>query len=185
MGTSHVFTRIKNRFQDVRTLSVLCEEAERIGRSHGVATPGSEHFVLASFDLKDGTARQAFSSLGASPEGFGEAIRMQFEAALRHAGVELPPDADPEPATTLLPSPSASRLYRSAPSGQSLVQRIASAADTRKQRSLLAADVLIAVAQEEYSIAARALRTLNITPQRLVQAASQQISRYEGSGGKG
>ena len=143
--------------QRVQEAPIRCEEAERIGRSHGVARPGSQHFVLASFDLKDGTARQAFSNLDASPEGFAEAIRAQFEAALRHAGVELPPHADPEPATTI-PSPNASRLYRSAASGQSLIQRIA--ADARKQRSLLAVDMLVAAALEECSIAARAARPL-------------------------
>jgi hypothetical protein len=39
--------------------------------------------------------------------------------------------------------------------------------------------VLTAVAHDEHSIAARALRAIKIAPQQLAQAATQQIANYE------
>ncbi|MDP3227082.1 MAG: Clp protease N-terminal domain-containing protein [Acidovorax sp.] len=174
---------LKNKFKDAGTLSALCKEAERIARFQGNEAPGSEHFVLASLSLEDGTARRALASLGATPKAFEEAMRAQFVEALRHAGMEAAPDASPDLARSPR-VPNASKLYRAAPSGQTIVQRLASTAETREARSLLAADVLLAAAEEEFSIAARALRVLGITPEQLVQAARQEITLHEQGPGK-
>lgn len=174
---------LRNKLNDARTLGALCEEAERVARSAGNKEPGSEHFVLASLCLQDGTARRALASLGATPEAFGEAIRAQFVEALSHAGLETRPDSAPDTASSR--APDTSKLYHAAASGQSLVQRLASSAEGRKPRPLLSADVLVAVAEEEFSIAARALRVLGITPQQLVQAASREIARHEQGQGDG
>lgn len=172
-----MFATIRNRLSDVRTISSLCEEAERIGRSRGDAMPGSEHFVIASFTLEDGTARRAIESLGASPEAFASAIDVQFAESLRHVGVEAGGEADPTSVGDL-PAPKAQRVYRAAPSGQLLVQRITAAGADRKKRTLLAADVLLAVSQEEHSIAARALRVLKISSEELARAARREILAY-------
>lgn len=169
---------LKNKFKDAGTLSALCSEAERIAHLHDNEVPGSEHFVLASLCLEDGTARRALASLGATPEAFEEAIRAQFVEALRHAGIEAAPDANPDLARSPR-VPNTSKLYRAAPSGQTMVQRLASTAATRKARPLLAADILLVVAEEEFSSAARALGILGITPQQLVQAARQEIALHE------
>lgn len=169
---------LKNKFQDAGTLSALCKEAERIARFHGNEAPGSEHFVLACLELPDGTARRALASLGATPEAFEAAMRARFVEALRHAGMEVASDAGLDrPRSPRVPT--ASKLYRAAPSGQSIVQRLASTAEARKARPLLAADVLLAVAEEEFSIAARALGVLGIKPQHLVQAARREIALHE------
>lgn len=173
-----MFVALRKKLKDVGTLSALCREAEQVARSHANEAPGSEHFVLASIAMQDGTARRALASLGAAPEAFVEAIRAQFEEALRHAGLETTPGAELEPSSSHRAS-STSKLYRAAPSGQSLVQRLASTAEGRKTRSLLSADVLLAAAEEELSIAARALRVLRITPQQLVQAAGREIALHE------
>ncbi len=172
-----MFVTLKNKFKDVGTLSVLCKEAERIARIDGKQAPGSEHFVLASLALPDATARAALVRLGASPESFAEAIRIQFEDALRHVGLTAGADAGWESASSP-PAPDAAKLFRAAPSGQSMLQRIAATSGVRQGRELLAADVLLAAAEEELSIAARALRVLDISQQQLIQAADGEIARY-------
>lgn len=178
-----MFTALKNKLDDAGTLSALCKEAERIARAQGNETPGSEHFLLASLSLPDGTARRALASLGATPHAFEEAIRSQFVDALRHAGMAAELDAGLKlPHSPRVPT--ASKLYRAAPSGQSIVQRLASAAKARKDRPFLAADVLLAAAEEKFSIAARALDVLDIKPQQLVQAARQEIALHEQGQGK-
>lgn len=174
---------LKNKFKDIGTLSQLCKEAERIAHSLGQVVPGSEHFVLASLALTDGTARTALASLGATPEAFEEAISAQFANALRHAGLEAVPDADVALQSSP-PVPNTSKLYRAAPSGQSMVQRLSSTAEARSSRSLLSADVLLAAAEEEYSITARALGVLGISREQLIQAASHAIAFHEQRQGK-
>ena len=173
-----MFATLKNRLNDAGTLSALCKEAERVARNLGAETPGSEHFVLASLCLPDGTARRALASLGATPEAFEKAINSQFADALRHAGLELAPATDQAPESIPI-CRSPSKLYRTTPSAQALVQRLASSAETRANRSLLTADVLLAVAEEEFSIAARALGVLGIKPEQLVHAARQEVAFYE------
>lgn len=173
-----MFMTLRNKFKDVGTLSTLCEDAERVARSDGNERPGSEHFVLASLHMSDGTALRALAGLGATPETFAAAVRVQFMEALGSAGLEMSLPEEPGlPSLHLASSPS--RLYNAAPSGQSLVQRLASTAEVRKERPLLAADILVAAAQEEFSITARAFRVLGIARQDLVQAASREITRYE------
>lgn len=166
-----------NKLKDAGTLAALCQKAEQIARSEGQGVPGSEHFVLAALSLPDGTGLRTMASLGATPEGFAEAIGAQFVEALRHAGMEIASETAGLPGSSPRP-PAASKLYHSAPSGQRIVQRLASTAEERQNRSLLAADVLLAVAEEKFSIASRALDVLGITQQQLVDAASREIALY-------
>lgn len=171
-----MWTLLRNKLKDIRTLSALFKAAEQVARANGAERPGSEHLVLASLAMPDGTARRALAGLGATPEMFGAAIRSQFIAALSHAGLEMPTPAGAElPGNQRIASPS--KLYRATASGQSLVQRLASTVKARSGRPLLAADILVAAAEEEFSIAARSFRVLGITPQQLVHAAGREIAQ--------
>ena len=78
-----MFTTLRNKLKDIRTLSALCEEAERTALSSGSRMAGSEHFVLACLSMQDDTARRVLASLGASPEDFGDAILVHFDESLR------------------------------------------------------------------------------------------------------
>lgn len=42
-----MFTTLRNKLKDIRTLSALCKEAERTALSNGSRMLGSEHSVLA------------------------------------------------------------------------------------------------------------------------------------------
>jgi hypothetical protein len=167
-----MFTSFNRYVQDARTLAKLCSAAEEIARAHGRAKPGSEHFVLAALGFADKTACEAFKHLSLTEAAFLDALTSQHEAALASIGISLPTMAG-EPAQTLVP-PKGS-LYETEPSGKSLVQRLADSRGTRKGRHLLSADILFAVAQETYTSASRAFRTLGISAAQLTDAASAAI----------
>jgi ATP-dependent Clp protease ATP-binding subunit ClpA len=162
-----MFKTLRVRFQDVRTIARLCTLAENIAR----AEPGSEHLVLASFELPDGTTREAFSRLGHSREAFAEAIQAQFADALGSVGLKLPA----EEAAPQASSKPHSMLYRAAPSGQALIERMVHSPRREARQPLAGADILLAVAEEQFSIAARALARLGIRREQLAAAATQAL----------
>jgi ATP-dependent Clp protease ATP-binding subunit ClpA len=162
-----MFASLKRKLGDSRLLTCLFTAAESLARAQGRAKPGSEHFVLAALDLPDGRARTAFAALGLSRDAFLSALAGQREAALAAVGVVLAPGARPADAA-LLPAPAA--LYEADASGQALARRLAQA--ERGGRALSSADVLLAVAEEEHTPAARALRALGTERAALRQAAT-------------
>lgn len=165
---------LRQRLRDMRTLSQLCTAAERCARQSGQARPGSEHFLLAALGLPDGSAARVFGMLGVSAQAFAQALASQRLQALAAVGVALPGTA-PADADAAVPLPPAAPLYEAQPSGAALLQRLAAARHARRQRGLAGADVLLAVADETHSTAARALRTLGIDPARLRDAAAAAL----------
>lgn len=161
-----MLSMLKRKFHDVKTLSALATAAEQLARSAGRVKPGSEHFVLAALGLPDGSAGQVFETLGLSESRFREALVTQQRQALASLGIEAP--AMHEPAAPAAPAPA---LYEADASGQALVQRLAASAPARAPRALMGADLLLAVAQEEHSAAARAFRVLGVSSQALGDAA--------------
>jgi hypothetical protein len=173
-----MFATVKKHLNDAKALSALCNAAEAAARAKGIAEPGSEHFVLASLTLPDQTAAAAFASLGLSRGTFEDAIESQYAMALLSVGIDVGGKiAGNDPGDP--PSPPLSPLYRAAASGQALVQRLAASRGQRASRPLVGADVLMAVADEELTVAARALRALGVKPAQLVEAASQCIAVRE------
>ncbi|MCD9085699.1 Clp protease N-terminal domain-containing protein [Stenotrophomonas sp. SY1] len=160
--------------QDSRTLAELCSAAEEIARGHGRAKPSSEHFVLAALGLDDRTAIEAFKHLSLTEADFLGALDSQHEAALSSVGMARPA-ALPGPPTDALVAPKG-RLYQADASGQTLVQRLAQSRSKRKGRSLLGADVLLSVAQEAFTPASRAFRSLGISTVQITEAASAAIA---------
>jgi ATP-dependent Clp protease ATP-binding subunit ClpA len=164
-----MFAILKRKMQDVQTLSALATAAEQVARGAGRVKPGSEHFVLAALGLPDGSAGEVFAALGLSEAGFREALVSQQRQALARVGVELL--AEPNESAPRPPAAPAPTLYEAEASGQALVQRLAASAPARAPRALRGADVLLAVAQEEHSVAARAFRLLGVSSQALGEAA--------------
>lgn len=166
-----MFKTLRVRFQDMRTIARLCTAAENIAR----AEPGSEHLVLASLDLPDGTSRDAFARLGVSREAFAEAIQSQFADALGSVGLQVPA-AEAVPQTSEKPR---GMLYRAAPSGQALIERMVHSPRREAREPLAGADILLAAAEEQFSIAARAFARLGIQRGQLTAAAGQALERAQ------
>lgn len=169
-----MFDAWKQRWRDAGTIRRLCEDAEALARVDGQASAGSEHMVQACLGLADGSAQAVFKGLGVTAAGYREAVHRQYEVALALLGIGGA-DAAHQPAAPPVARPS--RLYRAAPSGQALVQRLAAAAPARAGRPLWGADVLLAVAEERYSVAARAFGALGVEPHRIEQVARAVLHR--------
>ncbi|HQU79799.1 MAG TPA: Clp protease N-terminal domain-containing protein [Azonexus sp.] len=169
-----MFATIKHRIRDAATVARLSEEAESLARSFGSNSPGSEHYVLAALTLPDRTALRVFHNLGLTGEAFSSGMRAQYITSLEHAGLASSPTTSSPSCTAALVGPKP-KLFTAAASGQALMQRVAASAVTRRSRPLLGADVLLAAADEEFSITARALRHLGIDPAALGNAAAQVI----------
>ncbi|WP_141454197.1 peptidase [Pseudoxanthomonas sp. z9] len=178
-----MFMSLSRYVKDARTLAKLCSRAEEIARDHGHARPGSEHFVLAALGLADKTASEAFGHLALTEAAFLGALASQHEAALASIGVARPAVSAGPPAQTRV-APKGS-LYEAGPSGQSLVQRLAESRGARKGRELLGADVLLGVAQEVHTSAARAFRGLGISAEQMADAASAAMAGHAARAGAG
>jgi ATP-dependent Clp protease ATP-binding subunit ClpA len=83
-----VFSSIKQRFKDMKTISALCSTAEFCANAVGQQEPGAEHFLLAALSLPDGSARRAFERIGANPQQFSAAIEQQYREALQSIGLD-------------------------------------------------------------------------------------------------
>lgn len=162
-----MFASLNRKLGDSRLLSRLFTSAEDIARAQGRPRPGSEHLLLAALELPDGRARAAFAALGLNREAFVAALAGQRDAVLAAVGVQFSPGTRPAADAALLPPRPA--LYEADASGQALVQRLAQA--ERGGRALSSADVLLAVADEEHTPAARALRALGAERAALQRAA--------------
>ena len=170
-----MFASVKARFQDTKTIAHLCTDAEQCARAAGRVKPGSEHFVLAALQLPDGSAALVFRQLGIDAEAFSQAIATQFAQALAAVGVVVAPSAQACSTASAAVAP-APTLFEAEASGQALMQRLATARHLREGRGLLSADVLLACAQEEYTIARRAFTSLGVTQQRLTELAKDALA---------
>lgn len=176
-----MFATVKKHLIDAKSLSALCRAAEAAARTQGATEPGSEHFVIAALTLPDQTAIATFTRVGLSRSAFEDAIESQYMSALQSVGIEVSENCAGK-AQDANPSRPVSSLYRAAPSGQALIQRLAASRGERTSRPLLGADILIAVAAEEFTVAARALRALGINTEQLVEVASRCIAEGAGLG---
>lgn len=167
-----MFSSIKTRFQSIGTIKALCEEAERHAREEGQKDAGAEHFLLAAFDLPDGTARQAFAVIDADPTGLRPAIERQYADGLKLVGLD--------PALSggfSEPPPTKQKLYNAAPSGQAVMQALAE--ERRAHRPLFGAHVVGIVAGMPHGVAARALRVMGIDAAALQAAALKIVNEKQ------
>ena len=168
-----MFQRFRQRLRDMGTIRLLCEGAERHARGNGEPQPGAEHFLLASLDLPDGSARRAFARVHADADDFCAAVARQYEQALRSAGVEQAawPAGD-----DALPEPQRPSLYRAQASGQAVMQRLAELRKADPAAPLRGAHVLLVVASMEHGVAVRSLRAMGVEPEALIAAARNEAA---------
>lgn len=172
-----MFRKIQQRRRDARTLADICNESERIANAEGQREPGAEHFVLAAFEMADGSARRAFERVGADPGEFRAAIDQQFADALGTVGLAANPVLDARLAP--LPVPPGTGLYRSKPSVTALMKLLSDEEALQvPTHPLLGAHVVLAAAHADHSTAVRALRAMGIDPQELASAAAAEIRRH-------
>lgn len=163
-----MLSRIRQRIADMRTISALCQAAERHANADGQEAPGAEHFMLAALELPDGSARNAFRRLGADPESFRDAVAQQYGAALQSIGLR----AVAQPAHATGPNPGS---YHSRPSAKMLMQQLADWPRSSARERLTGAHVIAVAAQGRQGVAVRALRTIGVDLAALGKAARAEI----------
>ncbi|WP_439678908.1 Clp protease N-terminal domain-containing protein [Embleya sp. MST-111070] len=160
---------IRTAIHDMGTMKRLFTGAEEQARALGEETPGPEHLLLAALTLPDDSARTALAAVGATIEDVRRALAESHAAALRSVGI----DTGTIPAPT--PAPAPRGPYRASGTANEVFQRATTLAKADRPKTLRTAHVLIAVAELEHGTAARALRTLDIAPQTLIEAAHTAI----------
>jgi len=156
-----MFTRIKKKIDDMKTISKLCQGAEKHANLNGEEKPGVEHFMLSALDLPDGTARGVFKRLDTDPDGVNQAIKMQHFDALKSVGMDLKSTSYDMSAPEIVQR--STKLYDTQPSGQILLKELYKLNKNRNTQ-LLGVHVLEVVASMEKGIAARTLRKMGIDP---------------------
>lgn len=168
-----MFRRLKQRFADMRTMTSLCQGAERLANADGQQEAGAEHFILAALELPDGTARASFLRAGADPARFRDALAQQYADALESVGIAAGALARAGGAP---PAPPRKGLYRAKASAQALLQELADWKKSSATEPLLGAHVVAVGAAAQHGVAARALRRMGVDLQALVTAARTEIA---------
>ncbi|HEX5343444.1 MAG TPA: Clp protease N-terminal domain-containing protein [Duganella sp.] len=173
-----MFAKLRQRWQDARTIMKLSLDAEKRALQEGRQHPGAEHYTLAALDLPDGSARRVFARIGADPEAYRAALANRHAAALNAIGLHAAganaaaseaaePDGAASPATATL-------LFDAQPSGQSLMQSLPEL-QRRLPAPLCGAHVLLAVAAMAHSAAGRTFKAIGIDLQALGSAAEAEL----------
>jgi ATP-dependent Clp protease ATP-binding subunit ClpA len=171
-----MFSRIRQRLRDMKTIGALCSAAERHANTAGLREPGAEHFVLAALELPDGTARQSFVRAQLDPDDFPAALLRQRREALRKVGIDVTRKTG-----TASPVPASSAIYSAQPSAQALMQQLAREARTDSAAPLLGAHVIIAATRPHHGTAVRAFRAMGVDPAALAAAAAAEVQAFRAS----
>jgi hypothetical protein len=163
-----MFQRIRNRAADMRTIAKLCQNAEQNALSDGLREPGAEHFLLAAYDLPDGTAASVFLDFGIDRATIVSAIEGQYGDALAGFGIGQTEGLVEGAAEDSIGE--VGGLYSAAPSGRTVMQALASLPRV-DGKPLQGVDVLIVLASQRHGTVPRAFRRLGIELDQLAQAA--------------
>ena len=162
---------IKNKIKDAKTISLLCQGAEKYANLNGENKPGAEHFLLSALDLPDGSAKNIFNRLGISADDINEAIKKQHLDALQEIGIDASVIAlemtNDEAITPKL------ALYDTQPSGQVVMQKLYQR-NKEGGAPLISAHVVDVISSMEQGIAARAIKVLNIDFVQFKSAIAQE-----------
>ncbi len=156
---------LKNSTATLRALKVLCDAAVREAEREGLAEVGAEHFLLAAFELPDGTAGRSWRPFGLDAQGLRAALERRQAEALAGAGFTL----------EAMPPPQPIRLRRGAlalpanASGRALLERLSRAGPAAEV--LCGADVVLAALDARRGVVPRVLRHLGVEPEALGAAA--------------
>ncbi|KAF0813437.1 hypothetical protein IGB42_01788 [Andreprevotia sp. IGB-42] len=164
--------RLTQRISDMRTIKVLCTDAEKHANAAGQTEPGLEHFVLAALALPDGSARRAFERIGADPAQFTAAIARQYADALNSIGIAASPLDTQGDTAAIAPGKGP---YQAKPAVQSLMQQLASRPGSHAAEPLLGAHVIAVAAAARFGVAPRALKAMGIDLQALINATQDEL----------
>lgn len=174
-----MLTAIRSRLKDMRTLKRVLLTAEAHARADGAAEPGAEHLVTAVLVLPDETARRAFARVGADAAAFDLAVTRQYDTALARVGVEA---AGGETRPYALPAlGDGAGPFRSRPSAQTLMRRLARGRPFWSSRPLTGADIVLAALAGEVGTVARALAVMGVDRDQLGEACRIEIAKGHGS----
>lgn len=167
--------RLRQTFRDMKTIKSLCERAEQHANASGHTEPGAEHFILAAFDLPDGTARQAFRRANADPAQFEAAIARQYGLALQDLGMTTPSGSPP--AVVPVRVPAGTGPFRAKPAVKALMDALW---QLRKADAapLLGAHVVLAALSATYGVTPRSLQCMGLDPAHLATSARDEIAAY-------
>ncbi|MTV36152.1 Clp protease N-terminal domain-containing protein [Duganella radicis] len=174
-----MFAKLKQRWQDTRTIMKLSLDAEQRALREGQQHPGAEHYTLAALDLPDGSARRVFARIGADPEAYRAALANRHTAALSAIGLaaanaNVTPAGASSAADGLAPPAEPTLLFDAQPSGQTLMQSLPEL-QRRLPAPLCGAHVLLAAAAMAHSAAGRAFKAIDIDLQALGSAAEAEL----------
>ena len=169
-----MFAKLTQGMRDMATLKTLCETAERYALADHQAAPGAEHFVLASFDLPDGSAIRALERLGVTAAEFQTGLAAQYRAALSAAGVGTEQIDAAEHGVP--PLPPGQGVYRAAPSGQALIQGLAALRRRGITGPLVGVHVLDVAVTMQHPITDRAFKALGRDPATVAAAVRAEMT---------
>jgi ATP-dependent Clp protease ATP-binding subunit ClpA len=156
--------------RQMRTIKQLLTDAEREARALGDAEPGAEHLLLAATGLPDGSATRVLAAFDVDRERLRRSIVDQHAAALAQVGIDAAAVGKPPP----IEPPNGGGAYHSAASAREAFQAVTAMA--RRDRALLGAHVLAAVAEMEHGTVAGVLRSLGIDRAALAAASRAEIA---------
>jgi ATP-dependent Clp protease ATP-binding subunit ClpA len=163
---------LKRIKQDMKNISVLCQEAEKYAHINGEEKPGAEHFLMAALQLPDGSAKRVFDRLDIDPLDINQAIKAQHVDALHNTGLDDESIAKNLEYTEIT-NPKL-KLFDTTPSGQAVLQNLYQLNKKRKT-PLIGAHVLEVIASMKYGIAARTLTAMGIDNVMLKVAIADEL----------
>lgn len=166
----NIFKQIKQRINNMQTVSRLLQEAESVANNMGESAPGEEHLVAAALNMPDGAARRVFQSLSVDPDRYIDAIAQQKAHALEQIGIDVSnielTDDDIEVTKPALPTAQVS--------AQVVLKEMARNTSFRDAKPINGADILLAVLTRKKGIAVRIFKTLGLDPGELELAAKSE-----------
>ncbi len=165
--------RFPNPVREIRTIDALLKGSEAQARRMGDEIPGAEHLLLSALELPDGTARAAFTAVGADPDALLPAVAEVHAEALRAVGIAVDASAlgDPGPLEPVTNGP-----MRSDPSQQAAFQEAVRLSKLERPSRLRGAHVVVAVAGMEHGTATRALAAMGVDRSALADAAREALA---------
>ena len=163
------FKRIR---QDMKNISLLCLGAEKHAHRNGEEKPGAEHFLLAAFELPDGTAKKVFERLNIDSTGINQAIKNQHIDALHNAGLS-DESIEENLEFTEITDPKL-KLFDTTPSGQAVLKTLYQS-NKKRNTAFTGAHVLEVIASMKYGIAARTLTVMGIENSALKVAIADEL----------
>ncbi|MFW2382349.1 MAG: Clp protease N-terminal domain-containing protein [Acidimicrobiales bacterium] len=152
-------------------MNTLFTAAEKEAALVGEAEYGTEHLVLAAFDLPDGSAARAFKRVGVDPHAFRKAINDQHAEALRAIGI-APEDGRIDSQLPEPPDPKGP--MKSKGSSQNVFKKVVKLVKKEKSQ-LYGAYIILVAAEAEAGSTARALETLGVHRKDLAAAARIEL----------